>query len=118
MEIRAVAKFVRMSPSKAQALVRKIRGLAVGDALKITEFAEGKAGRFIGKTLKSAIANAKQANKGASTDELTVKRAVVDEGPRWKRAWPRARGSASPILKRMCHVTVVLTDGKEDEGKD
>ena len=44
-----------------------------------------------------------------------MKKAVVDEGPRMKRFWPRARGSASPILKRMCHITVVLTD--EGAGK-
>lgn len=111
MEVIAVNKFVRMSPSKARDLARAIQGKTVADALKITEFSERKAGLQIGKTLKSAIANAEN-NASLSADNLVVKMAVVEDGPRLKRFWPRARGSASPILKRTSHVRIVLTDGK------
>jgi large subunit ribosomal protein L22 len=110
MEIVATMRFARMAPSKGRALARKLRGLPVADALKIVDFSISKAGFLIGKTLKSAIANAENKAK-LSVDNLTVKKAVVDEGPRLKRFWPRARGSASPILKRMCHIRIVLTDG-------
>lgn len=111
MEVTAVTKFVRMSPSKARDLARAIQGCTVADALKITEFNERKAAREIGKTLKSAIANAEN-NASLSADALYVKLAAVEDGPRLKRFWPRARGSASPILRRTSHVRIVLTDDK------
>ena len=111
MEVTAVTKFVRMSPSKARDMARAIQGKAVADALKITEFSERKAATLLGKTLKSAIANAEN-NANLSADNLYVKMAVVEEGPRMKRWWPRARGSASPILRRTSHVRIVLTDKK------
>jgi len=110
--LKAITRHVRMAPSKARALVRKVSGLPVAEALKIVDFYPSKAGLMIGKTLKSAIANAKN-NAKLEVDELTVKKAVIDEGPRLKRFWPRARGGASPILKRTCHITIVLTDGRE-----
>ncbi|MDI6774729.1 MAG: 50S ribosomal protein L22 [Verrucomicrobiota bacterium] len=114
MEVKATSRFVKMPPSKARALARKIAGLPVAEALKIVDFTASKAGLTIGKTLKSALANAKT-NAKLPVDDLMVKKAVVDEGPRLKRYWPRARGSASPILKRMCHIAVVLTDDQKGE---
>lgn len=113
MDVVARAKYVRMSPSKARDLARKVQGLRVGAALAITDFSPRKAAEEIGKTLKSAIANAEN-NAKLSADDLLVKEAVIEEGPRLKRFWPRARGSVSPIRKRMCHVKIVLTDGKEE----
>jgi large subunit ribosomal protein L22 len=114
MDVIAITKFARMSPLKARALARSVQGLAVGEALKITQFTRGKAALLVGKTLKSAIANAEN-NAKLSVDDLTVKVAVIEEGPRLRRFWPRARGGASPILKRMSHVRIVLTDGKQEE---
>jgi large subunit ribosomal protein L22 len=111
MEVKAVTRFIRMSPSKARDLARAIQGKSVAEALKVTEFSERKAAREIGKTLKSAIANAEN-NASLSADNLFVKRALVEDGPRLKRYWPRARGSASPILKKLSHVRIVLTDEK------
>lgn len=113
MDVVARARYVRLSPNKARDLARKVQGLPVGEALRITEFSPRKAAALIGKTLKSAIANADN-NDGVSADELRVKEAIIDEGPRMKRYWPRARGGVSPIKKRMCHIRVVLTDGKEE----
>lgn len=109
MDVTAITKNVRMSPQKGRALARKVQGLTVSEALKVTEFSPRKAAFVLGKTLKSAVANATN-NADLDVDGLRVKLAVFDEGPRMKRFWPRARGSASPILRRLCHVKVVLSD--------
>ena len=89
-----------------------MRGLSVADALNLTAFSPRKAAFEIGKTLKSAIANAEN-NAKLSLEDLKVKETVIEEGPRLKRFWPRARGSASPILKRTCHIRIIITDGAE-----
>jgi len=112
MEVQAISKYVKMSPTKARDLARKIQGLSVFDALRITEFNERKAAFQLGKTLKSAIANAAN-NAKADTDTLRIKEATIHDGPRAKRFWPRARGMVSPILRRTCHIKIILTDGKE-----
>ena len=114
MEVQAVTKFARLSPTKARDLARKVQGLPVADALKVTDFSARKAAALIGKTLKSAIANAEN-NAKLAVDELTVKDAVVEEGPRMRRYWSRARGGIRPIKKRMCHIKIVLTDGQEPD---
>lgn len=112
MEVKAVTKRVRMSASKARDLIRKVRGMPVAQALSLAELNARKAAFEIGKTLKSAVANAEH-NARLSVDDLWVKDAYIDEGPVLKRFWPRARGMAKPVLKRTCHITVVLTDGKD-----
>lgn len=111
MEVSATTKYVRMSPLKARGVASAIRGLSVLEALRVTEFNAKKSALQIGKTLKSAAANA-ESNEGVSISELFVKDAYVDGGPTLKRFRPRARGSASAIRKRTSHVTVVLTDRK------
>lgn len=98
-----------MSPGKARDLAAKLRGMPVEDAIRIADFNARKAAAEIGKTLRSAVANAKN-NEGVSADQLWVKEAYVDGGPVLKRFRPRARGSASGIRKRTAHITVVLTD--------
>ncbi len=109
MEVSAITKYVKMSPTKARDLANEIKGLSVADALRITEFNARKAALQIGKTLKSAIANA-ESNEGLSVDGLYVKNAIVDGGPMQKRFRPRARGMASPIQKKTSHITIILTD--------
>ena len=109
MEITATTKYIKMSPTKARDLANEIKGLSVSDALFITEFNARKAAIQIGKTLKSALANAEH-NQGLSADQLIVKNAIVDGGPMMKRYRPRARGSASPIQKKTSHITIVLSD--------
>ena len=109
MEVSATARFVRISPSKARDLARTIQGMPVNEALKITEFNARKAAALLGKTLKSAVANAEN-NEELDAEQLFVKTARVNEGPRMRRFWPRARGMVSPIQKKMSHITVVLTD--------
>jgi len=109
MEVSATTKYVRMSPTKARDLANEIKGLPVADALRITEFNARKAAVHIGKTLKSAIANAEN-NEGLPVESLIVKNAIVDGGPMLKRFRPRSRGMASPIQKKTSHITIVLTD--------
>jgi len=109
MDIRAISRRVRLSPTKARDFARAIQGKPVEEALRMTTISERKAAFQIGKTLKSAIANAEN-NADLEVDSLWVKEAVVDEGPRMKRYWPRARGMVRHIVKKTCHIKIVLTD--------
>ncbi len=109
MDVTAKTKFARMSPSKARDLAARIKGLPVSEALSLTEFSNRKAAAMIGKTLKSAIANAEH-NADLETESLRVKSATIDGGPKMRRFWPRARGMVRRISRPMCHITVVLTD--------
>jgi large subunit ribosomal protein L22 len=111
MDVSATTKYVRLSAGKARDMARALRGLPAEQALALTRVNASKAGREFHKTLRSAIANATR-NHALDAASLRVARAVVDEGPSLRRFWPRARGSASPIRRRLCHFTVVLTDEK------
>src|SRR5207248_1019090 len=99
----------RISPFKVREVTREIQGLPVSAALDVLAFTPKKAAFLIGKTLKSAVANAEN-NANLKVDGLVVKEAVVGEGPTLKRIMARARGSASGILKRTSHIRIVLTD--------
>jgi large subunit ribosomal protein L22 len=90
-------------------VTREIQGLPVSAALDLLAFTPKKAAFLIGKTLKSAVANAEN-NANLKVGGLVVKEAVVGEGPTLKRIMPRARGSASRILKRTSHIRIVLSD--------
>jgi large subunit ribosomal protein L22 len=109
MEVRSTFRYARISPFKAREVTREIQGLPVSAALDLLAFTPKKAAFLIGKTLKSAIANAEN-NANLKTDGLVVKEAVVGEGPTIKRIMARARGSASGILKRTSHIRIVLSD--------
>lgn len=109
MDVVAKTKYIRMSPSKGRHLTREIQGKPVEQALRICDFNKCKAAAHIGKTLRSAIANAEN-NDELAADDLRVKTAVVDAGPAMKRYWPRARGMASPIKRRMSHIRIVVSD--------
>jgi len=111
MEVTAITRGVRLSALKGRPIAREVQGLSVAQALHVTAFSPQKAALVLSKTLKSALANAR-ANAKLDVDNLRVKLAVFDEGPRLRRHWARARGSASPIARRLCHVKVVLTDGQ------
>jgi len=109
MEVRSIYKYARISPFKVREVTREIQGLPVSAALDLLAFAPKKAAFLIGKTLKSAIANAEN-NANLKPDGLVVKEAIVGEGPTLKRIMARARGSASRILKRTSHIRIVLSD--------
>ena len=106
-EVRAAAKWVRITPRKARLVVEHIRGRSVPEARTMLAFSERAAAREIDKLLRSAVANA-EANHNLIGDDLVVKTAYVDEGPTIKRWRPRARGRAAQIRKHMCHITITL----------
>ena len=109
MEVRSIYRYARISPFKAREVTREIQGLPVSAALDLLAFTPKKAAFLVGKTLKSAIANAEN-NANLKPDGLVVKEAIVGEGPTLKRIMARARGSASRILKRTSHIRIVLSD--------
>ena len=116
MQVQAITKNVRMSAQKMREVVRQIQGLPAAQAVAILTVVPRKGARWVAKTLKSAIANAEdlKAHKteysGFKTDRLVVKEAVAQTASTFKRFTPKARGSAGPILKRSCHVKIVVSD--------
>ena len=112
MEVLAIAKYVRMSAMKARDVSKEIQGLPVSEALNLLNFTPKKAARLIGKTLKSAIANAEH-NFQLDTNVLYIKEAVALMGPAFERMKPMARGSAGIIRKPTTHIKIVLSDGVE-----
>ena len=109
MDVKSTYKYARNSPFKAREVAREIQGLPVSAALDILTFTPRKAARFLGKTMKAALADAEN-NFELDLETLTVKEAVVGDGPTFKRFKPRARGSAAAIRKRTAHLYIVLTD--------
>ena len=105
---RAQVKYTRVSAYKAREVLDLIRGEQVARALEILEFAERDVAQVILKCLESAIANAEH-NDQIPADELFVSACFADEGPTLKRWRPRARGRATRIRKRTCHITVIVT---------
>ncbi len=112
MEVKAVARYVRISPRKARLVARNIKNMNVNDALDLLQFTPKKAARLIYKVLYSAISNASH-NYSLDVDNMYVKNVLVDEGPRWKRIKPRAMGRADRILKRTSHITVIIDEIKK-----
>jgi large subunit ribosomal protein L22 len=109
MEVTSIYRNFRMSAQKVREVVRQIQGLPALRAQTVLEFVPRKSARAVAKTLKSAIANAEH-NHSLNPEALTIKLAVAETGPTLKRMTPKARGSAGPILKRSCHIRIVLTD--------
>jgi large subunit ribosomal protein L22 len=103
----AVARQVRVSPTKARRVVDLVRGMSVDDALVTLKFAPQAASDPVYKVLASAVANA-QNSDNLRSDDLFVSQAFVDEGMTMRRIRARAKGSASRILKRSSHITVVV----------
>ncbi len=105
-----------MSAQKMREVVRQIQGLPAAEASAILAVVPRKGARVVAKTLKSAMANAEDLKthkpdyQGFKTDRLWVKLAVAGTASTIRRFTPKARGSAGPILKRNCHVKIVLTD--------
>ena len=105
---RAVVKYVRVSPSKARAVLDLVRGESYGRASEILAFSERSVSEVVGKCLDSAVANAEN-NDNIPAEELFVSACYADEGPTLKRWRPRARGRATQILKRTSHITIIVS---------
>ena len=116
MEAKAVEKFIRISPRKLRYVADAIRTKRVDDAVDLLTFTTKKAALIIKKAVQSAVANATENHK-MNEDDLIVEKIFINEGPILKRFRPRARGRATRIRKRTSHLTVIVSDGKEEEAK-
>ena len=107
---RAVSKYLIGSPFKIRPVADIVRRKPYPEAMSVLENIPHKGARLLRKTVKSAASNALSANKQLDEDMLYVREVLVNEGPRMKRVWFRARGRADMLLKRMCHITVVIDE--------
>ena len=107
MEVRASAKFQRVSPRKARLVTDLITGRSADEALAILQNLTKSTAPLLAKVLRSAVANAEN-NYNMTLEDLYVKRASADEGPRMKRVWMRGRGRRDMKLHRTAHLTVVV----------
>jgi len=116
-EARAMQRTARQSPYKMRLVIDQIRGQSVNDALSLLAFSKKHAAKQIEKVLKSAVANAENAarsqNAALDVDDLFVKYAVINEGPKLKRWTPAAMGRATPMLKRTSHVEIIVAERPE-----
>jgi large subunit ribosomal protein L22 len=113
VEVKASARYIRISPRKVRVVIDLVRGKSVNEALSLLKFIPKRASEPIAKVIASAAANAEN-NFNLNKDNLVVSQAYVDQGPTLKRYHPRQRGQAFPILKRTSHITVAV---KEKEAK-
>jgi large subunit ribosomal protein L22 len=113
-EVKAVAKYIRMSPFKVRRVLDQIRGRSYREALIILEFMPYRACEPILKVLRSAVANAEH-NSGYTPADLVITQAFADQGPVLKRFRPRAQGRAYQIRKPTCHITIAVAPGAEAE---
>lgn len=111
MEVRAILRNAKMSPQKVREVVRQIQGLNAVQAVALLAVVPRKSARLVAKTLKSALANAEN-NYKLKPESLRIKEAVAGAASTLKRFTPKARGSAGPILKRNCHIRIVLSDNQ------
>ena len=109
MEARAIAKYIRMSPTKVGVILDLIRGKNVNEAFAILQYTPREAAVVINKVLKSAVANAEN-NFALDTDKLYVSEIYVGQGPTLKRFRPMDHGKAFKILKKTSHITVVVKE--------
>ena len=109
MEVKATAKYMRISAQKVRKIVDGIKGKPAEMGLNALKFMPQKSAGIVHKILRSAIANADQ-NEELDVDSLVIKNIIVDEGTTLKRFRARARGRGSRILKRTSHITVIVAE--------
>jgi len=109
MEKKAVHKYARIAPRKARRVVDLIRGKKAGEAIVSLRFMPYRGAKIVEKVLRSAMANAEQAN-APDAEQMKISRAFVDPGPSMKRMHARAMGRANIIKKRMSHISIYLSD--------
>jgi large subunit ribosomal protein L22 len=109
MEIKASAKYLRISPSKLRLVARTLPGKKVEEALAMLQFMPQRGARLVRKVVMAGVANAEQRPQ-IDVDTLVVKGIQVDGGPSLKRFRPRAMGRVTHIRKRSSHITVVLAE--------
>ncbi len=112
-EVKAIARYIRMSPFKVRRVLDQIRGRSYREALMILEFMPYRACEPVLKVLRSAVANAEN-NEGLDPASLYVTQAFADQGPSLKRFRPRAQGRAYQIRRPTCHITVAVAEMEAD----
>lgn len=114
MQVSATLRNAGASPQKMRLVANEIRGMAVDKAVEQLSFIRKKGAKLIKKLLESAIANAEH-NEGADIDELKVAAIMVDEATSLKRFQARAKGRGNRIVKRRCHIKIVVSDEQAKE---
>ena len=109
MEVKAISRYVRISPQKVRMIADAIKGKQVETGLSILKFMPQKAAGIVEKVVQSAAANADH-NHGLDVDALVIDNLIVDQGPSLKRFRARARGRGARILKKTSHITVILAE--------
>jgi large subunit ribosomal protein L22 len=109
MKAKAIAKHIRISPTKVRKVAKAVKGKPVEDALNLLGFMPQRSAKILTKVVRSAVANADQ-EPDVDVDSLSISNISVNAGPTLKRFKPRAMGRASRILKRTSHITVVLAE--------
>jgi large subunit ribosomal protein L22 len=107
--ISATSKYIRISPSKVDLVIKKIRGKTYKQALQILKYLPQKSGAIVWQTLYSAVSNATN-NFDLEKENLVISEAFVNQGPILKRMRPRAQGRAYAIQKKMCHITISVSE--------
>ncbi len=107
--ISATSKYIRISPSKVDLIIKKIRGKTYKQALQILKYLPQKSGAIVWQTLYSDVSNAKN-NFDLEKENLIISEAFVNQGPILKRMRPRAQGRAYAIQKKMCHITIRVSE--------
>jgi large subunit ribosomal protein L22 len=115
---KAQARFLLISPFKVRRIADRVRRKPYSEALALLEAMPHKGARILRKIVSSAGANALYNNKKLDEDMLYIRELQVNEGPRMKRLWPRARGRADRLLKRMSHILVVVDEIGESGDKN
>lgn len=106
----ARAKYLPASPSKVRPVADMVRRKPYVEAMAILDAMPQKGAHLIKKVIQSAAANAMRQNRHLDEEQLMIAHLYVDEGPRMKRVWPRSHGRRDILLKRQCHITVVLDE--------
>ncbi|MBL0713342.1 MAG: 50S ribosomal protein L22 [Desulfosarcina sp.] len=109
MEVKAVAKYMRISPTKVRKLSGAVKGKPVELGIETLKYMPQKAAGMLEKIVRSAVANADQQDD-IDVDDLIIQNVIVDPGPTLKRFRARARGRGTRILKRTSHITVILAE--------
>ena len=107
---RAITKYLIVSPFKIRPVAALVRRKPYPEAVSLLENMPHKGARLIKKTMVSAASNALSRDKKLVEDMLYVKEISIDEGPRMRRVWFRGRGRADMLVKRLCHITVVIDE--------
>src|SRR5260370_26855837 len=113
MQVTTILRYARISPQKCRLVADVVRGKPVGNAITTLKFMPKKGANIVRKVLESAVANAEH-NHGVDIDELKVALIHVDAAPSFKRFHARAKWRGARIIKRNSHLTIGVSDGKQD----